>query len=491
MKRSKKIRRKRSLGRYIFSALIALTIIMLVILWVFQVMLLEPFYRVMKNYDIRAACETIEKNLNSDNLVKLLDHYALNRSIDVRIFSQTENEVISTAYNAESYVHSLSAGSINAIYRRAKQTGGVLADTVINESIQLKLNPSRTRLHSTITSTSVKTENLLYAKVVTMPGGSDRMILLSSRVTPVSSTVDTLKVQLICITAITIILSLILAIIISRRISKPIVKTNESAKQLAEGNFDISFEQGKYREVAELAETLNFAAKELSKTEGLRREIISNISHELRTPITMIAGYAEMMRDLPGESTPENLQIIIDEANRLTALVGDILDLSSYQAGTQILSPEHMSLTELLSDITTRYSKLTEQDGYSITFSCAEDIHVYADKLKLSQVVYNLIGNAVNYSPDDRRVEIFQRRIDDCVRVEVTDHGPGIPPDKIRYIWDRFYKVDTTKRAKINGTGLGLSIAKNILILHNARYGVETDQNAGSTFWFELPIEKE
>jgi len=462
----------------------------LALLWVFQVILLEPFYKVMKNHDILSAADTIEKNLYSSDLVALLDHFAINRDINARIFSQTEAEITSRASFSDSYVHSISSVDVNNYYRLAKSSGGVLMETIITEDIQFKLQNANNRLPTTFAPQIVKNENILYARVVTDSDGIDRMILLSSRVTPVSSTVDTLQVQIICITVVMVLLSIVISIIISRRISKPITRTNETAKQLAKGNYSVDFDHGLYREAAELADTLNFAAHELSKAEGLRRDIISNISHELRTPVTMIIGYAEMMRDIPGESSPENLQIIIDEATRLSALVTDILDLSKYQAGTQTINTEEMSLTDMLSDITARYSKLVEADDYMISFYNDGEVFVNADKLKLSQVVYNLIGNAVNYSPDNRQINVVSRRNGEMIRVEVQDHGPGIPADKLEHIWDRFYKVDATKRAKITGTGLGLSIAKNILTLHNAEFGVTSAEGVGSTFWFELPIIK-
>lgn len=126
-------------------------------------------------------------------------------------------------------------------------------------------------------------------------------------------------------------LALIFAAIMSKKVSKPIIKINESAKELAKGNVAVHFDGEGYREITELNDTLNYAAEELSKVENLRRELIANVSHDLRTPLTMITGYAEVMRDIPGENTPENVQIIIDEANRLTSLVNDMLDISSFR----------------------------------------------------------------------------------------------------------------------------------------------------------------
>ncbi len=275
---------------------------------------------------------------------------------------------------------------------------------------------------------------------------------------------------------------------ISRRIAKPITEINESAKRLGEGDYSVRFGGRGSREVGELADTLNFAAEELSKTDGLRRELLANVSHDLRTPLTMIKGYAEVMRDLPGENTPENVQIIIDEAGRLNDLVNDLLDLSRLQAGVLEISRERFDLTGSIKEILTRYDKLAD---FSFPFEPEENIYVMADKLKISQVVYNLVNNAVNYAGADKTVALTQEVIGNDVRISVTDTGEGIPQDKLRDIWDRYYKVDQEHRRAQVGTGLGLSIVKNVLDLHGGSYGVISELGKGSTFWFQLPIDKE
>ena len=204
----------------------------------------------------------------------------------------------------------------------------------------------------------------------------------------------------------------------------------------------------------------------------------------------MIKGYGEVMRDLPGENTPENVQIIIDEASRLSTLVTDLLDLSKLQAGALTLESDVFSLTDSIKNIFKRYSKLKEQDGYKIEFESNQDVLIYGDELKMSQVIYNLVNNAVNYVGEDKTVIVKQVVTGDRVRVEVIDHGAGIPKDKLDYIWDRYYKVDKMHKSAVIGTGLGLSIVKNILDLHNATYGVESKEGQGSNFWFEMDIFK-
>ena len=317
-------------------------------------------------------------------------------------------------------------------------------------------------------------------------GSGTVMIMLGAVITPVTSTVETLRIQLIIVTVILLLLTVGLSALLSRKVSRPIIKINRSAKELGRGNYGVAFEGKGYLEVSELSDTLNFAARELSKVEELRRELIANISHDLRTPLTMIQGYGEVMRDLPGENTAENIQIIIDEASRLSTLVSDLLDISKLQSGTQTLNLQSFNLTKSVKNILKRYQKLCEQDGYRIDFIHDRDIFVEGDELKISQVIYNLINNAVNYTGESRRVTVRQVSLSGGVRIEVTDYGSGIEESALPYIWDRYYKVDKAHKSAVVGTGLGLSIVKSVLELHKARYGAQSREGEGSTFWFEL-----
>ena len=223
---------------------------------------------------------------------------------------------------------------------------------------------------------------------------------------------------------------------------------------------------------------------EISRTDDLKRELFANVSHDLRTPLTMITGYAEVMRDIPGENSPENLQVIIDEANRLTRLVNDMLDLSRLQSITTF-EPVKCSLTALIEEILRRYNKLRETNGYTVEFVHDGEVFVMADELRLSQVIYNLVNNAIDFTGEDKKVTVIQSENDGWVRVEVKDSSEGIPEDKLPYIWDRYYKVDKEHKRSRVGTGLGLSIVKEALTIHGARYGVISGKG-GSTFWFEI-----
>lgn len=154
-----------------------------------------------------------------------------------------------------------------------------------------------------------------------------------------------------------------------------------------------------------------------------------------------------------------------------------------------VKNAEVYNLTQSIQSVFERYNKLKEQDGYTIEFD--REAQVEADEYKIFQVIYNLINNAINYTGKNKTVWVRQKVIGEKVRIEVTDSGEGIAPEALPYVWERYYKVDKTHKRAVMGTGLGLSIVKNILELHNADYGVESEVGQGSTFWFELEIQKE
>ena len=481
---------KMSIKYKLFFYLVLFAAVMLVMLWFFQIVFLDDFYRYIKINNIKSSAETIEKNIDNDNLNVLLNSIAEQNQTYIRILNEDGSNVFSSDAAPDSLIHRMPGSELYQIYKSAEQNGGTMLDFRSREEPKDMLFKDKHFEGNVPKGMGKIDQSMIYAKIVEKQNGSRVIIILNSTITPVNATVDTLRAQLEYVTIITILMALGLALFISKRISKPIIKINTAAKELAKGNYETSFEGRGYLEISELNDTLNYAAKELSKVEGLRRELIANISHDLRTPLTMITGYGEVMRDLPGENTPENVQIIIDEAKRLSTLVSDILDISKLQSGTQQLNCERFNLTRSIEEILLRYTKLTEQDGYRLKLISSEDAWVNGDKIKLSQVVYNLINNAITYTGPDKSVTITQSISRDSARIEIADTGEGIAEESLPLIWDRYYKVDKAHKRAAIGTGLGLSIVKTILDLHKAEYGVSSTVGQGSVFWFQLKLDK-
>lgn len=259
---------------------------------------------------------------------------------------------------------------------------------------------------------------------------------------------------------------------------------------MARGNYEVSFNGRGYREITELSDTLNVTAQALGRVDRLRKDLVANVSHDLRTPLTMIIGYGEVMRDIPGENTPENIQIIVDEAQRLSLLVDDLLNLSQVEAGVRRMEKSRFNLTEEIRKTLSRYQKLVEQQGYTVAFKAEGDAWVYADQVKIGHVVYNLINNAISFTGEEKKVTVCQNITASQVRIDVIDYGVGIPPEEMDSIWNRYYSKKTPHRRAVIGTGLGLSIVKEVLQLHNAAFGVDSKPEKGSDFWFILPLDR-
>ncbi len=503
MRQTDKISRWRSLPlRYKLSIyFIAFSAVMLVFLWIFQIAFLDTCYTLIRQAQVQRCASQITSSIKSgENVDSAISSISRENEMSVFVYDSSD-EIMTKEYGSEfnnpSGLRDINMHNVYSYYKLAEDNGGqyITTSSVNEEKVVFSdvdnVEASADELSEFHPDFKMKehhkhAQNLIYAEILKLNSGNERFVLVTALITPVDSVINTIRVQLILVSFVFIIFAIILAFIVSRRISRPLVEVNTTIKQLARRNYNVEFNSRGYLEVNELSDTLNITRRELQKTDNLRQELIANISHDLRTPLTMITGYGEVMRDLPGENTPENVQVIIDEANRLTNLVNDMLDLSKLHSGAIELETEQFSLTDEINDIFQRYTKLREQEGYSITFKYDKNVYVNADRIKLGQVIYNFINNAINHCGEDKTVIVTQKSTDKRVRIEVEDHGEGIPEDKLEYIWDRYYKVDKEHKRGVIGTGLGLSIVKNILDLHGARYGVKSKVGSGSTFWFEM-----
>lgn len=329
---------------------------------------------------------------------------------------------------------------------------------------------------------------LLYGCTLGDSDNPDGYLLLNSALVPVGSTVSIIKRQLMLISALLIVVAFIISLFLARRIARPIDRITKSAENLAKGDFNTTFDGRGYLEAKKLADTLTYAEKELSRVDTMQRDLIANVSHDLRTPLTMLKAYAEMIRDLSGDNPVkrnEHLEIIINETDRLSAMVNDILDLSKLESGRQKLEPTSFGIRGKLSEIIDRFKGVSERMGYNIHFTPDEERTVCCDVVKIEQVIYNLINNAINYTGDDKQVYVRQINQPDGVLIEVEDTGDGIEEEKIKLIFDKYYRSENHKR-EVVGTGLGLSIVKAVLKLHGYDYGVRSTLGKGSVFWFKI-----
>ena len=205
----------------------------------------------------------------------------------------------------------------------------------------------------------------------------------------------------------------------------------------------------------------------------------------------MIRSYAEMIRDLSGDNPEKrnaHLAVIIDESERMSRLVSDMATMTAMQTKKIQLNKAQTDLASITASILASYEILQEREGYDFMFTAPKEAFVYADEDKIKQVIANLTSNAVKYCGEDKIINVTIRKLGKVYRLEVSDHGPGIKPEELPHVWDRYYKTSTNYVREASGTGLGLSIVKEILTLHGANYGVESKVGKGTTFWFELDM---
>ncbi|MBQ9947183.1 MAG: sensor histidine kinase [Oscillospiraceae bacterium] len=447
---------------------------MLVFTYLFLVVLFPSFYEWMKIEEISQSLMTIQLNWYNKDALAITDRVSVDNKLYIEIYFPDMNR--SVTFN---------------------NMGGGLAITNVSKlGYQEEIRNSDTGI--VYRRFRDERENNSVLMVCSMAGGTrddpDAYIFICSYLQPLGTTVAIFQRQFLFVSVVIIILTFFVSLLFSQKISSPIIRINRFAKELPQGRFEYKASERDFAEIKQLTGTLEVASKEIAKSDDLRKELMSNISHDLRTPLTMIKAYAEMIRDLSGdnpEKRERHLKVIIDETDRLSSLVNDILDLSKLQAGVAELSLETFNFGERLGGVVSRFDILRENDGVIIELHAGDSILINADKVKLEQVVYNLINNAVTYTGDDNTVIVrLYRTINKTVRFEVTDHGDGIAPEYLPYIWDRYYKVSernkTHKRAKM-GSGIGLSIVKSVLEMHGFQYGVDSEVGKGSTFWFEAP----
>ena len=485
--------KKRSVGIRVklTAALIVFTAFVLVAIWVLQIRLLSYFYEREKFSELEEAYLDVCTYIGDKDFSAKLKKTAEKKAICIRVFviiDAMAKEVGDTSAGGDCMIHNLSTALMSDLYRNAKMNDGAY-DKRMEFSTDF-VKESGGEFHLPGLTHSANTVNAICSRVLEVDG-TEYFILLDSELTPVSATVNTLQIQFLWTAFFLLCGAILFAFILSRIIVTPLTAITAKARNLAVGNYEADFEGRGYREIAELAETLNFAAREIGATDHLQKELIANISHDLRTPLTMIKGYSEIMRDLPGENNAENVQVIIDETTRLSDLVNDLLDLSKLQAGTKKPEPEIFDLSALTRETLHRYDTLIRHNGYRILFETEGEAEVAADRGMILQVIYNLINNAVNYTGESLRIRVSITLKENSVRFSVADDGEGIDPEQIDSIWDRYYRVDKVHNRAVIGTGLGLSIVKGVLEAHGALYGVESAVGVGSVFWFELPLAKQ
>ena len=441
--------------------LVHFSIIILMLMWGSQLLFLKVFYEKYQINNLYRVAYRLSKN---EHTIEEIESIAYKNNLcieyinndNIYIFNELSNNCILSTNNR----------SINSIINN------FINKTDKREMIKLN-NPSN------------NTKSILY----NLKLHDNEYIILNTNLEDVDSTTSVLKSQLIYITLIVILLAIVVSIIISKTLNKPIIRITKEAKKLANGNRELNIPESNIKEIDDLRDSLIYVNHEINKTDELRRDLLANVSHDLKTPLTMIKAYAEMIRDInkdDEEKRNENLNIIIDETDRLTILVNDILNLSKLEANKETLDISEFDLVELVNKIIKKYNIIKETENYNFILKMPKKAIVKGDINKISQVIYNLVNNAINYTGDDLTVTIEVIEKKKTYLVNIKDTGKGIKEEELNIIWDKYYKNEKNHKRNKVGTGVGLSIVKNILDKHKYKYGVTSEIGKGTTFYFEI-----
>ena len=468
-----------SLRSRIFIYFILATAAFIILIWLLQSLFFEYNYVGNKRLLMRDYGETIYADGNVDGALDSGYMASIRAAgIDVYVVYLSDGEV--TVIDPEDILPTAAPGNGEVVTRKDGDY-----DTFV--SIINAANASANENEPYVLSSTADKKYLYYARIM----NDNAYLILLSDLTVLTATQKLLKSQMLLSAFIVFIVAFFASFIISKKLSEPIDKMSKVAESWAGGDESAVFDGGGYKETDELASALNYAKSEINKSEKLRRDLLANISHDLKTPLTMIKAYAEMIRDISGdvkEKRTEHTNVIIGESDRLTSLVNDILKLSKMQSSVDLPVKKVFNLTEVVETVLYRFEAALEGKGYKINSELSPDVYTEADESKIESVVYNLVGNSINYTGEDKTVNVYLTVNGNIATLEIIDSGSGIGKDKIDGIWDRYLRYSETHTRTVKGTGLGLSIVKAALEAHGLEFGVISRKDEGSNFFVKFII---
>lgn len=491
----------------IWFYLVIFALLIVAIVWIFQILLFDMIYQQRKMNSINTLGGEMATLMNTDevtddtvsgwltNAVRAneagifayLSYYDENKELKIETvvsqyadFEADKNLSYKPIFDESEFNELLETGTNDDV--KTKRLVQIVQNAIS------KLEMSAAPFICDKDNIDTKDGYFYYVARVTNPTMNGYLVLVST-FQQLSETIRVIQSQLIVDSAIVIIISFFVAMYIATRLSKPIDSMSKTAKKWASGEEDVTFEGNDFEELHELADALNYAKDGIAQTGVLQRDLLANVSHDLKTPLTMIKAYAEMIRDLSGdikEKRDKHTKVIIDEADRLTMLVNDILDLSKLQNGMSTPDLKTVNISDLLETVLFRMTEFAKNNGYTIVTDIEPNLMTTCDASEIEQVLYNLIGNSINYTGEDKTINVRLKRKDKIILFETIDTGKGISAEKINTIWDKYYRYSETHQRPIKGTGLGLSIVKTILEGHKLKFGVISEKDVGSNFFIEF-----
>lgn len=459
----------------VWSYFLAFIAIMMILLWMLQITFLEPYYKASRTKNIALSISEVERIMQDpiDKDVKA----------KLRLLFAHEN-MCGVVYNEKGMdVMNIAVDVIGP---------NCYLDEISNESkkeyIDIVKNSNTKEIDVPFRNEYFDQAMGFYGKEIIV-SETPYYIFINTPMKLLDSTVEVLKNQFLLVTVVIFGIGTTVALMLARKLAYPIHAMNESAKRLAKGDFDVKFSGEGYLEAIELSNSLNYATEEFSKTDELRRDLVANVSHDIKTPLTMIKAYAEMIVDISGDDETlrnQHLKVILDESNHLEKLVNDMLSLSQFESKVLEINESRFNLKEHIESTLNLFQ--LEEERFEVQVS--PRISVVADEIKMGQVLYNFVNNAIKHSHTDAKINISAKTSRGIVTVSVTDFGTGISLQDQKSIWDRYAKINKHHTRSTNSSGLGLSIVSAICEATGSDYGVKSEPGKGATFYYTLKRKK-
>lgn len=487
---------RRSIKRQMTFVFIGLLVSLLLILLVINVRFLEPYYIsnkkmafVQMHAELKNAME--ENTIEDKDVAGVLQRLAEKNNLSFLIIDEKNNRVVTNVHDMELLKNQLKGYMLDQAQKESR---------LLERTDSYQLMQSKDRWNQT--------------EYIEMWGRFDNVssFLLRSPLESIRESADISNRFLIYVGCIMMAVCITLVWYFSKRLSDPIKELAVLSNRMANLDFNAKYTSGGMNEIGELGANFNRMSEKLESTiselkrannslqmdierkeklEQMRSEFMGNVSHELKTPIALIQGYAEGLKEGVNED-PESMEfycdVIIDEASKMNQLVKNLLALNQLEFGDEKIEFERFDLTEMTGGILQSMEIMAQQKEAKVIFRQEEPVYVWADEFKTEQVVRNYISNAYNHLEGARVVEVKFAAADGKVRVSVFNTGEPIPEESLPHIWDKFYKVDKAHTREYGGNGIGLSIVKAVMESFHQRYGVENYDN-GVAFWFELDME--
>ena len=468
--------------------------------WLLSTQLLEPLYTKHIETQLTNQADSIVARLD-DALAegKVLSSWSFGQlSVNSDFFDKLTLELY-TKGPLNSFCVDISDTTLHTIYKIENQSfcnlhGTYLSDSANNDKIIATALAMRRKCRSvgsfvqTLNPPRLSGSAQLLVGRITADGSYT--VLVTTSLVHVTEAGKVLSTLLPLAAALIFIFAMSAAWLFSEWFTKPLRQLSSAARQMALGNYAVQVDNRRNDELGDLARDFNHMAEEVQHAVQMQRDLLANVSHDLRTPLTLIKGYAETVRDLTGDDKAhrdEQMNIIVDEADRLTALVSSVMELSKVTSGTYKCERVHFDMGQLCDEVSERYDAVCAQNGWQLKLELPEEeLPVYADPDMMQRALHNLLGNAMHHIGKDGIFVLRAFRCSEGVRVEVEDHGPGIAAADLPYIFDRYYRA--RQDSGRTGTGLGLSIAREIVLRHKGTLRLAAHQGPGTTVRLTLPI---